>query len=254
MGLKHIVMFTLIGSVLVTGIYYNKTELSGVVFDEGNIPTEFPTVEYKTQTDIDIDNFDFSLYLEKEPEILVKEVDEYNRYNEDMARKREEEKRREEIKKKREEESEGSKLLAKSKDYLGVPYVWGGESRTKGLDCSAFVRDLYSQFGYKLPRVSRDQAKVGKLVSRSELKKGDLLFFDTRSARNLNDIKTPTEELELAAKLEKGFIPNKVSHVGIYIGEGKMIHASSGNGYVIEAELKDYYKNRFLHARRIIGE
>lgn len=176
-------------------------------------------------------------------EILEKEVDAYNKYNESKKKKNA-----------NEYNESIQALLAKSKEYIKIPYVWGGETR-KGMDCSAFVRDLYSNFGYKLPRVSKDQSKVGKLVQRNELKPGDLLFFDTRSPRDLSDITTPSKEKEYAQKMEKGFVPNTVSHVGMYIGGDMMIHASSGHGYITEDSLdSNYFKSRFLFARRIIPD
>ncbi len=145
-----------------------------------------------------------------------------------------------------------AQILEKSKDYLGIPYVWGGTS-SSGLDCSGFVQSLYRQFGYNLPRTSKEQSKVGKLVSRQELLPGDLLFFDTTNARNSSDITTPSLEISYAIEVANGTKTNVVSHVGMYIGNGKMIHASSGDGYITYADLNvSYYKNRFMNARRII--
>lgn len=145
-----------------------------------------------------------------------------------------------------------AQVLEKSKDYLGIPYVWGGTS-SSGLDCSGFVQSLYRQFGYNLPRTSKEQSKVGKLVSRQELLPGDLLFFDTTNDRNSSDITTPSLEMSYAIEVAQGTKTNVVSHVGMYIGNGKMIHASSGDGYITYADLNvSYYKNRFMNARRII--
>ena len=176
-------------------------------------------------------------------EILDKEVDMYNEYNKSQKKKQ-----------KDEYDKLISNLLKKSKDYIGIPYVWGGET-TRGMDCSAFVRSLYSNFGFKLPRVSRDQSKVGELIPRDKLKVGDLLFFDTRNYRDKSDITTPSKAHEYAQKMEDGFVPNTVSHVGMYIGNNKMIHASSGHGYITEDSLEsNYYKTRFLFARRIIPD
>lgn len=141
-----------------------------------------------------------------------------------------------------------------SESLIGVPYVWGGTT-LNGMDCSGYVQYVYRELGYKLPRVSRDQSKVGTLVSRTELKKGDLLFFDTTNPRDSSDIKTPTEEMQYAEQASMGFVPTNVSHVGMYIGNGKMIHASSGDGIITYADLNSpYYINRFLHARRILSE
>lgn len=85
--------------------------------------------------------------------------------------------------------------------YLGNAYVYGGTSLTKGTDCSGFTQGVMKLLGISLPRTSRQQSKVGKQVSKSQLQKGDLLFF----GRSISSI----------------------SHVGIYIGNGHMIHASN---------------------------
>ena len=208
-------------------------------------------------TGIEIDDIEVGLRLyensdEDGVEILDKQVDVYNKYNKEIDRIRSEENRRLRLEKEKIRNREEGKLIELAHTYKGIPYLWGGENPKVGLDCSAYVRDVYRNMGYRLPRVSKDQAKAGKLVSRRELKPGDLLFFDTRSSRNSSDILTPTEEMENAMNMERGFIPNKVSHVGIYLGEGKMLHASSGKGMITEDTLGDYYKIRFLHARRII--
>ncbi|MEZ0325543.1 MAG: NlpC/P60 family protein [Fimbriimonas sp.] len=119
------------------------------------------------------------------------------------------------------------KIMSKAQSLRGVRYRWGGASRS-GTDCSGFTTQVFKSNGISLPRTSGAQSKVGKPVSRKDLQKGDLVFFKTtRSAR--------------------------VSHVGIYIGNGKFIHASSGGGRVMESSLSDgYYNNRFVTARRMI--
>jgi cell wall-associated NlpC family hydrolase len=91
----------------------------------------------------------------------------------------------------------GSAVVSAAKKYLGVPYVWGGTDPARGLDCSGLVQRAYADLGIKLPRVSRDQAKAGTPVaSLAQAKPGDLLAFH-----------------------------HPVDHIGIYIGDGKMIHA-----------------------------
>ena len=122
-----------------------------------------------------------------------------------------------------------NKLLNESNTYLGIPYVWGGTTR-KGLDCSAFVKNVYSSIGIILPRVSRDQAKVGRNVSLVSARKGDLIFFETDPDR-----------------------PDTVSHVGMYIGNGKMIHASSASKKVVIVPLnQSYYMEKMVAVKRII--
>jgi len=118
----------------------------------------------------------------------------------------------------------------KAKKLLGKPYVWGATG-PNCFDCSGFTQKVYRAVGINLPRVSRNQAQVGKLVKFDELKQGDMVFFDT-SRKHLG----------------------KVNHVGIYLGNGKFIHASSGNHKVVITDFnqKKFYKNRFLWGRRVI--
>jgi len=120
----------------------------------------------------------------------------------------------------------------KAKTLLGKPYVWGATG-PKCFDCSGFTQKVYRTVGINLPRVSRSQAKVGKLVTFNELKRGDMVFFDTSRKR-----------------------VGKVNHVGIYLEDGKFIHASSGKHKVVitSFDKKRFYKNRFLWGRRIIND
>lgn len=112
-----------------------------------------------------------------------------------------------------------------AKKYLGVPYRFGGESR-RGIDCSAFVQRVYRYFSIDLPRTAREQFKAGVKISKNDLRVGDLLFFQTYA-------KFP-------------------SHVGIYMGGGKMIHASSRFKKVTITNVDlPYYQKRFIGIRRI---
>jgi len=117
-------------------------------------------------------------------------------------------------------------LISTAKDQMGIRYSWGGTSRS-GFDCSGFVGFVYAKHGIKLPRTSIAMSGYGqKVASRSQLQAGDLVFFITRGSR--------------------------VSHVGIYIGDNKFIHASSGGGSVrIDSLSKDYYNKRYAGARRV---
>jgi len=119
------------------------------------------------------------------------------------------------------------KLIVKTaKKYIGTRYKYGANSR-HAVDCSSFVQRVFKQVHTKLPRTSREQAKVGKRVKKSELKPGDLVFFSSKKTRG-------------------------VAHVGIYIGGGKFIHASSGAKKVTITPLnKRYYKKHFKGARRV---
>jgi cell wall-associated NlpC family hydrolase len=114
-----------------------------------------------------------------------------------------------------------------AKTFVGTPYRPGGTSR-KGVDCSGLVIAVYGEFDIRLPRTSVDQSRIGDVVDRSGLEPADLLFFKT--ARR-----------------------DPVSHVGIYIGGGKFVHASTSERRVrVDALSDDYYKRRFTVARRIV--
>lgn len=109
--------------------------------------------------------------------------------------------------------------------YLGTPYRFGGQSAA-GIDCSSFVQKVFHAHQIELPRTAREQVNVGQDVPMSELREGDLVFFHTYASYP--------------------------SHVGIYLGDGKMIHASSGKGEVTISDLNsDYYRSRFVGAKRV---
>jgi len=110
-------------------------------------------------------------------------------------------------------------------EFLGTPYRFGGEGPT-GIDCSSFVQQVFHEHEIDLPRTAREQIKMGSEVAEGDLQKGDLVFFQTYAAYP--------------------------SHVGIYLGDGKMIHASSGKGEVTVSDMgSDYYRSRFLGAKRV---
>jgi hypothetical protein len=126
-----------------------------------------------------------------------------------------------------------SNLAQQVVDYaltlLGTPYHYGGTTEEGGFDCSGFVRHVFANFKVDLPHSSRDQYSLGRAVSKDGLEIGDLLFF-TRPGRS------------------KG-----VGHVGIYIGDGQFIHASSGKKKKITISALDstYYVKRYVGARRL---
>lgn len=122
--------------------------------------------------------------------------------------------------------STASKIVATAKQYIGVPYVWGGSSPS-GFDCSGFTRYVFNKHGVALPRTTDQQYKVGSYVSRSNLKAGDLVFLQNTYREG-------------------------ISHVGIYIGDGKMIHASSSKGIVISDLSSSYYTKHYYGARRVL--
>jgi len=120
-----------------------------------------------------------------------------------------------------------SELVMQAMGLLGVPYKSGGTSEEKGFDCSGFVRYMYEKsVGLVLPRRAEEQAKVTEEISRSELKPGDLVFFNT---------------------LKRTF-----SHVGIYVGNGKFIHAPRpGKAVRVDDMREAYWQQRFNGARRV---
>lgn len=124
-----------------------------------------------------------------------------------------------------EKNSSGSSLKQTAYSFLGARYVFGG-NRRNALDCSSFTQQVFRQLNVKLPRTAREQFFVGNEVVRGDLRKGDLVFFQTYA--------------------------NFPSHVGIYLGNRKMIHASSHDRRVIISSMDTpYYLSRYLGARRI---
>lgn len=121
-----------------------------------------------------------------------------------------------------------SQLVMNAMGFLGVPYLYGGNSAETGFDCSGFVRAVYQQsLGKILPRRSHEQAAATRVIERTELKPGDLVFFNT---------------------MRRAF-----SHVGIYVGDGKFIHAPRAGAEVRVEDMRgSYWQKRFNGARRVI--
>ena len=115
-----------------------------------------------------------------------------------------------------------TEIVETAESYLGLPYRWGGSSAEGGFDCSGLTMAVYQLNGLNLPRTSRDQFRAGREVSRKDLGKGDLVFFAISGGR-------------------------KISHVGIYVGDGQFIH-SPGRGKVVRTDsLSDgYFDARFM--------
>lgn len=126
------------------------------------------------------------------------------------------------------------KVIAQAQTFIGVPYLFGAKSyeATKRFDCSSFTQYVFSKQGLKLPRSSRDQALQGIAVSRQLLKPGDLMFFYVPGRFRSNSI---------------------IGHVGLYIGNGQMIHAtpSAPSGVKITSINSTYWQQKFLKARRV---
>lgn len=109
---------------------------------------------------------------------------------------------------------------------IGTKYVSGGVS-TNGFDCSGFTMYVFDKIGINLPHQSGSQYQMGTAISRDDIREGDLVFFNTSG---------------------KG-----VSHVGIYVGEGKFAHASSSRGVIISSLSDSYYVKRYIGAKRILS-
>jgi cell wall-associated NlpC family hydrolase len=110
--------------------------------------------------------------------------------------------------------------------YLGTPYVWGGNSLTRGVDCSGFVQQLFNRFGINLNRTASTQSVAGVFVEKDELEMGDLLFF----ARD-----------------------GRINHVAIYIADGKFIHSGRADGGISYNYLHvGYYRTNYLKAKRVL--
>jgi len=120
-------------------------------------------------------------------------------------------------------------------DYLGVKYVYGGTSTKTGLDCSALIQQIYKDNKLNIPRTTKQQILIGKEIQLKQIKQGDLLFFTGRSI--------PTH-----------INTNKVGHVAIYIGDNKIMHATS-KGVIIDSIGNKhwiyYYKKRLITIKRI---
>lgn len=116
-------------------------------------------------------------------------------------------------------------IVATARRFLGIPYSWGGSSPHEGFDCSGLTMTVYKLNGLNLPHSSRGQYKTGTPINKSRLRKGDLIFFATKRRR-------------------------RVTHVGIYIGNDRFIHAPGSNSHVRTDSLSNsYFEARYMGAR-----
>jgi cell wall-associated NlpC family hydrolase len=119
-------------------------------------------------------------------------------------------------------------LIRTAESFVGVPYLWGGTSPNTGFDCSGLSMTVYQLNGLDLPRSSKEQYETGSPVGQNDLLKGDLVFFATSG---------------------KG----KAAHVGVYVGDGRFIHAAGrGKNIRVDHLSSSYYKKRYLGARTYI--
>ena len=123
--------------------------------------------------------------------------------------------------------SKGQEIADYALQFVGYPYVYGGSS-PKGFDCSGFVKYVCNQFGYNVNRTASAQMDNGTSVSRDQLQPGDLVFF------------------------RKSGSSSRASHVGIYVGGGKFVHASTSKvGVIVSGMNEAYYTSGFVGARRL---
>lgn len=128
--------------------------------------------------------------------------------------------------------SNRDELVSYAKKFLGVPYEFGAAAyeQSKKFDCSSYTRHIFKHYGISLPRLARDQAKLGTSVKRDNLIAGDLVFFT------------------VPGRFEDDKVPG---HVGIYIGEGKFIHTWGAPGVQISPLDTGYWHNVLLSMRRV---
>lgn len=124
----------------------------------------------------------------------------------------------------------GEEIVEYGKLFIGTPYVWGGNDLKKGVDCSGLTQKVYEGFNIDISRVSYMQAKDGMPIAKSQLEPGDLVFFDTSGVNN-----------------------GRISHVGIYAGNGQFLHADSTRGVMLSRLSSNYYTRNYVMGSRILN-
>lgn len=128
-------------------------------------------------------------------------------------------------------QSRADRVIAIGRQYLGTPYKFGSSIyTTRTFDCSSFTKRVYSRMGIYLPRVSRDQAKRGFRVAKSNLRKGDLIFF----------------------KANRYTTSTRITHVAIYAGNNRILHTYGKPGVTFSTFRGTSWEKRFVTARRVL--
>jgi len=126
-------------------------------------------------------------------------------------------------------EAIGRRLIETGSRYLGTAYEFGADpDRTDAFDCSSFTKHVFGLFGIELPRSSREQYRAGRAVPLKEARVGDLVFFHRTGD------------------------PSYISHVGIYAGDGQVLHATASQGVTFSDFTSGYWAERFAGVRRFI--
>lgn len=117
-------------------------------------------------------------------------------------------------------------IIAKTAErFVGIPYKWGGNNVVEGLDCSGFVKAVYNLCGINLPRTAKEQFRVGVATNKNEISEGDLVFFGNSN--------------------------HDITHVGIYVGAGYMVHAPKRGDLIKKSAIDNgYFSKKFIGARR----
>lgn len=145
-------------------------------------------------------------------------------------------------------------LIGNAQGWIGTRYLFGGAQRS-GTDCSGLVMTVYSEVtGVKIPRTTREQVRYCTQVARNQMLPGDLVFFAQPLKTDVTDPEMNNDEIYGVSDLGKSSAApaiERVSHVGLYIGDGRMIHASSSRGVMVSSCDTGYWGDRYVTGARV---